>query len=812
MSRQTEAHRAAALFNLEEAMRQAERYLKSESPKPRLIRQKANKIMELENELRKAHFLHCEKSNIDIASDDATSFIQPKCDAAIDCVDECMLLIDEKEFNQTVNDEKKEKSAQESEETKRLKSQIIGDERYSKDIAKKIKELAAKKEFTADNCVVMRLYSERIQDIFDSLNQAWNTLIPLNDENENVINSQEVSDARLEIQGSISEAIVFTEKCAKLEEEKHTTSTPVVGTATSGTLRTHDSGSTKCEKIKNPTFSGDIRAFMNFQKDFKRIVEPNYKGAQLSYVLRESCLQGTAKALVQNIDSVEEIWEKLTDRYGDKLHLVEVVIKELNEIPAMKGSDDRKFISMVDVLEKGLQDLAAIDARAEIANAYTLKMLEGKLSRTLYLNWLKEEETTVGATRFEKLFTFLKAERKRVEKLVQRGEFLGKPGDGQEKKGRDPERSSHVGGGGQQTRDKDNCLLHPKVAHFTRRCREFKAMSTKEKAELVKATKGCILCLSANHINKPCPFATRWKPCDVDGGQELHSRLLHEAVVQGLSMHLTVKRNAHTLLLMQSIPTKEGVIRTFFDNGSTITLISTSYVKKRNMKGVRVTYELITVGNHVKVQQTFLHEITLYDIEGKEHIVQAYEIDNICGVMKAVNVDGVVRLFQNLKANDVQRQAGSVELLIGMEQIAIHPRHEVEREGMVLFSSIFSTGKVLGGSHHLLEASDDVNAAVVALSRARIVNTRVMFDKYLDPGIDGITTEQFGVMLPPKCGPCKKCKWCTSQVYQISRQEQLELTEIEKNLELDPIAQCWRTSYPYRCDPSIVLQDNFEQA
>ena len=276
-------------------------------------------------------------------------------------------------------------------------------------------------------------------------------------------------------------------------------------------------------------------------------------------------------------------------------------------------------------------------------------------------------------------------------------------------------------------------------------------------------------------------------------------------------MHIETRKN-HTLLLMQSIPTKGGSIHAFFDNGSTITLVSTSYVKKMNLKGIRVTYELITVGNQVKVQHTYLHEITLYDMGGKAHVLQAYEIENICGEMKSVNVGGVVRLFRNLKASDVRRKAGAIELLIGMEQIAIHPRHEDEQEGMVLFKSIFGNGKVLGGSHHLLDASDNVNAAVVALSRGRIVNTRVMFDKYLDPGIDGITTEQFGVMLPPKCGTCKKCKWCTGQVNQLSRKEQLELVEIEKNLELDPIEQCWKTQYPYRCDPSVVLQDNYEQA
>ena len=673
MSRQAEVKRVAAAASLEEAMRQARRYLKNEKPNVRIVQQKADKVSALEIELREAHFAYCEKANIDIKDEDQKKYIEGMSDLAIDCVDECLVFVDENEYKQSKGDKAKEKTDKEAEEIKRCRAQVAGDETYIKDISKKITDLVAKKSYTHDNMVLMNTYSERIQEMYESLNRAWNDLIAYNDVNEKVISTLEVSQARSVVQDVMSSAVVFIGKCAKVEEDEKVEPASPLAIATTTGVRTSGSGSTKCEKIKNPTFSGDIRTYTKFQKDFKRIVEPNYKGAELSYVLRESCLEGQAKALVSNIDDVEKIWEKLTDRYGDKMHLVEVVIKELNELPVMKGADDRKFIAMVDLLERGLQDLEAIDARAEIANELMMKMLEGKLSRVVYLNWLKEEPTTVGATKFEKMFAFLTAERKRIEKLVQRSDYqvLTKEGPPEKKGGGGQHRSGHAGG--QQV--KDNCLIHPKVAHFTRKCREFLAKSSLERAEIVKANKGCLLCLSSFHAGKPCPYITRWKPCDVDGCGDHHSRLVHEAIHQGFTMHITAMKN-HTLLLMQMIATIGGWIFAFFDNGSTITLVSASYVKKRNLKGIRVTYELITVGNQVKVQHTYLHEITLFDSTGKAHVVQAYEIDDICGEMKCVNVNGVVRIFKNLKASDVRRQGGSIELLIGMEQIAIHPRHE----------------------------------------------------------------------------------------------------------------------------------------
>ena len=90
------------------------------------------------------------------------------------------------------------------------------------------------------------------------------------------------------------------------------------------------------------------------------------------YVIKSSCLHGEPKSLVKNIDDIHLIWKRLDDKYGDKLDLVEVVIKELEDLPAAKHNEDTKFIRIVDTLEKGLLDLDAIGAKDEISNLYTV--------------------------------------------------------------------------------------------------------------------------------------------------------------------------------------------------------------------------------------------------------------------------------------------------------------------------------------------------------------------------------------------------------------------------------------------------------
>ena len=103
----------------------------------------------------------------------------------------------------------------------------------------------------------------------------------------------------------------------------------------------------------------------------------------------------------------------------------------------------------------------------------------------------------------------------------------------------------------------------------------------------------------------------------------------------------------------------------------------------------------------------------------------------------------------------------------------------------------------------MINASDQLNSFIEVVAHSKIRNTRVMFEKHKDPGVDFFSAEDFGVKLSPKCDRCKGCKNCTSNIHQMSRIEQRELAVITENLVLDPIASCWSTQYPYKCDPAV---------
>ena len=422
--------------------------------------------------------------------------------------------------------------------------------------------------------------------------------------------------------------------------------------------------------MKTPTFSGNSRAFARFKSDFEFIVAPSYPNKiHQTFVLKENCLQGQAKRLVENMDDIKDIWERLQTKYGDSIEIVNLVIKDIEKLSFSKNDQDLGLVNLVDVLEKGLQDLNAIDTRNEVANAYTVKLLETKLPRRILGKWLDKEVPSDSGSRFEQLFEFLKQERKQTERLIQLKD-TEKSEKGKQYDSRKDDEKAKLANSAQVRNSSDkkkfthnnNCLIHPNSSHLTRKCRSFLSKTVEEREKVVKDANACRLCLSVSHTGQTCPFEGKWDTCNVDGCAEYHSRLVHGCGIPEISMYndrslATYKYENlnNTLLLTEKIRTITGEIITFWDNRSTLALVSRSYAKRMNLKGVKVSYDLITVGGHIETQNTVLHEITLLDRSGNEHLIKAYEIEEICGDIRAIKVDSFMHLFPSINLADVAR-------------------------------------------------------------------------------------------------------------------------------------------------------------
>ena len=359
-------------------MRQAKRYLQTSRPSTRIINQRVQKIREAEEEFKRNHFTFCEKAKIGVDSEDAMVYLRGMLDNSADVKDECEEFIEERE-KQHLEEENKVSAVTQKEEEKlrntglyiRRLAEVSIDERVAKDVCQKVQTLVEQNELSKANTVLMKMHVDRLDEVQQVLNQAWTQLLDLQEsEEERNTMAEKIFTMRSTIQTAIANGVVFLEEYREATALEATTT---MEKEVEGEPKYSTKTSLRPEKLKLPTFGGNVRTFAKFKKDFEKIVVPFYpEEFQQAYVMKESCLKGKAKGFVENIDDIKDMWSRLEAKYGDKVDLVDLVISELSEVQPMKANDDQKFIDFVDRLERGLLDLEAISARGELANAYTV--------------------------------------------------------------------------------------------------------------------------------------------------------------------------------------------------------------------------------------------------------------------------------------------------------------------------------------------------------------------------------------------------------------------------------------------------------
>ena len=163
--------------------------------------------------------------------------------------------------------------------------------------------------------------------------------------------------------------------------------------------------------------------------------------------------------------------------------------------------------------------------------------------------------------------------------------------------------------------------------------------------------------------------------------------------------------NAPVLLSMQNIPTVSGNIISFFDDGSDCSLILNSAAKRLGLKGEAVVMEITTVTGVVKTD-SHVYIVTILDREGNSHNVKAFGLDKLNGKIEKVDVDGVKTLFSQTTQQEwdkiAMRPTGEVELLIGSDNLGLHPTEFEAQGNLKVYKSNFGSGYVIVGKHPAL--------------------------------------------------------------------------------------------------------------
>ena len=351
MAAQATKQRQASSVVLSECMRTINRFLTANpNPAVGLLRQKMSQLIDAKEDLLEKHITYADKSNLDTASDDLRNWINPKLDEANDLSDKLFLLIDTSEQQDANTNAEAVENAKKTTLTQQRADEVeiltIQCERTVKIIEDKIVEMNEivndATRTSSDDKDLVRSHLKEIESFLEESSKSWNEL------------------KRLHIKDAVKLKAVFDQE-TKLKtdfSQNRLLASTFIGIVDPPIVVKDDTPSTNSnsklldmQKVKPPTFSGDIRSFAKFKADFKMTIEPKYPDStHQAYILKQNCLQGEALDITKNLNSVTGIWERLHDKYGDETEIMNTVINEIEELPT--SNSNQAFVKLVNVLEK----------------------------------------------------------------------------------------------------------------------------------------------------------------------------------------------------------------------------------------------------------------------------------------------------------------------------------------------------------------------------------------------------------------------------------------------------------------------------
>ena len=121
---QAKRDRDTAVIEMDDSIRQVERYLSSHNPSIRILKQKINKVDDKKECAKHRHFEYCHKAKVPVDDEDEKLFITNILDTATDCMDRALLFFEEKEIEKDTQEKLNSEAVIEEERKKERSARI----------------------------------------------------------------------------------------------------------------------------------------------------------------------------------------------------------------------------------------------------------------------------------------------------------------------------------------------------------------------------------------------------------------------------------------------------------------------------------------------------------------------------------------------------------------------------------------------------------------------------------------------------------------------------------------------------------------
>lgn len=611
----------------------------------------------------------------------------------------------------------------------------------------------------------------------------------------------------------------------------------------------------KVKPVDGPKFSGDIRQYSTFCKDYKRIMMP-LVGSE-AFHLRASLEGEAAKVVVGVEDDFSEMMKRLDLIYGDPAKLTDSIMTEIKGLKPVPESDHEKFIAAVNKIESCWLDIKKAQLDREMSNTSVLSIIERILPVEQKKEWIKiynglqDKECA-----FEKLMEYLVSEKHILERMnmavrrkvpsergaihVSNVEVSNASDDvmtilNSIKEKQQEQQSnidsilsqmstvmtlSHIPNNNRRFRNDASsyCWLHNTNTHDIVQCTTFTNMDAASKLETLRKHGVCFRCLHTGHFTRMCrdrrTCVERMSNGQVCGGP--HHVKLHGIFAQSqspeVSMHFSennCERNG-VLLTISQVEGRGQPITVLYDCGSNMSLITHAKARQLGLKGISKNITITKVGKSVEQLPTKQYAVPLTDEMGNVWIVYAYGMGEITTESNEVNMWDLRKIFRLDSNIPLFRPHGNVDMLIGADCCCLMPQVVKTVDNLQLMRNQF--GFCVRGYHPGLRVKGTdsytlqihhVSAVITDLSDSRIEDAGSIKAK-LD---DYFLNDNLGIDCKPKCYNCKACQECLKEK-PITIKDESEMNKILNGLVYNAKEKYWTINYPWIDNPDR-LPNNF---
>ena len=617
-----------------------------------------------------------------------------------------------------------------------------------------------------------------------------------------------------------------------------------------------DTGNIQIKKVEPPIFTGDVRDFPTFVKDYTRLVVSRH--GKDPFILRQS-LQGKAREVVGRLDEFDDMWKRLEDRFGSSAKVVDAVLGDICALRPVPEGNISKLLHMISVVEQAWLDLGKIGKLKEIDNSHSLLKVERLLPIDLKKEWTRKARTLDDDEKFEELVKFLVEERKVIEymeddiraskadmrvsvnaastqesvdEVSSLSVAISKLAQSQEScqkqlldcfnnmthtimsiANNNQARGNPFGTGPGRKFNARGCWYHNNPSHDISQCEAFSKLDDASKMESLKRAGACFICLEPYHMSRDC---NKKSYCNVkinntDTCGKLHHPVLHSCFFKGfqpIKASTNLLDREGVLLTVGRVRSGSHTLSTLFDCGSNLTMITYEAARKLGLKGKEISMSLTKVGNQTERIDTWVYIVPLIDAEGTQCTIEAVGFEKITSGIGEVNITDIASKL-GVDPQEIDRPKGEIDMLIGTDYCTLLPMVVKTAGSLQLMKGRF--GFCVRGDQGPIEDSENcLNGFVHHVQGTRIddfvIKPRVEMQKAIE---QFFVAEDLGVSCSPKCGSCR-CGKCSLKGH-LTIKEEREVKLIENGLTYDRERKRWIAEYPWIRDPND-LQNNYSMA